>query len=201
MKGIISFLVLALLLTSCSVSGQIESGEYEDGLKLAYNPSTGLVTGVYENYSGYDEGTGNPKFSCIFYIHGFIKGNISEIETYYPLEKSEEMITGEIKRIEENEISIKLNDQHGGCWNVWDFSDDLTNFKLQKNKDWIEIRYIVIEKAFFYTEKQESTKRKAYIQEGDLIFVDQIEDEWIHCSFYGKTVTQGWIKLNSANQN
>ncbi len=201
MKEKIVLFVLVLLLSAGIVSGQIKSGEYDSDLRLAYNPSSGLVTGVYENYTGYDESTEGPMFSCIFYIHGLMEDDVSTIETYYPLDKSEDMITGELIRIEENEVSIKLNDQHGGCWNVWNFTDDYTNFKLQVSKDWIEIRYIDIEKAFFYTGKQESTKREAFVLKGDIVFIDKIESDWIHCSFYGKTVTRGWLKLSSVNQN
>jgi hypothetical protein len=200
-KELFIFLFLAAVVNSCTLEEQVKSGEYEHGLKLAYNSSNGLITGIYEEYSGYDETTGNPRFSCVFYIHGFLNNNVASIETYYPLEKSDDLIAGEIELVNENEISIKLDDKHGGCWNVWDFTSDFTNFKLEANKDWLVIRFIVLEKTYFYKEKQEDTKRKAYLIEGDIVFIDKIENDWIHCSYYGKTITKGWMKLNSVNQN
>ena len=196
-----SLTFLNLLLVAFFAKGQIEPGIYNDGLKLAYNPSIELITGIYENYSGYDESTGNPRFSCIFYINGTLKDSIASIETYFPLDKEDDMIAGKLKHTENNEISIKLDDQHGGCWNVWDFSDDFTNFKLQESKNWIEIRYIDIDKAFFYTQQNETTKRKAYVLKGDIVFIDKIKSNWIHCSYIGKTVTTGWLKLDSVNQD
>ncbi|PLX12577.1 MAG: hypothetical protein C0597_13035, partial [Marinilabiliales bacterium] len=193
----LGILALLLILSSCHSNGQIKSGIYDNGLKLAYNPSTNSLTGIFENYSGYDENTGNHRFSCIFYIQGFLLNNASEIETFYPLDKSETLIAGELNRLEDSIISIKLNEEHGGCWNVWNFADDFSKFSLEESKNWLEIKYVVIEKAFFYHEKIESTKRKAYVLKGDLVFIDKIESDWIHCNFYGKTVTQGWLRRSS----
>ena len=201
MKEKIGLVVFVLFINSCIVDAQIESGVYDNGLKVAYNPSVSLLTAYYEGYSGYDESADSPRFSCVFYIHGYMKDSISEVETYFPLDKSEDLINGKIKLLKKNVVSIKLNSQHGGCWNVWNFSEDYTTFKLEKSNNWIEIRYINIEKAYFYSEKQEETKRKAFVLKGDIVYIDKIEDEWIHCSFYGKTVTKGWVKLESVNQN
>jgi len=160
-----------------------------------------LVTGIYENYSGYDESTGESKFSCIFYIYGFVKGNEATIATYYPTDKKGNLIKGIADIVGENEISIKLKEQHGGCWNVSDFTNDSTNFKLEETKDWIEIRYINTDKAYFYTNMSDKTKQKNYVLKGDIIFIDQIENNWIHCRYYGKKVTEGWIKYSSVNQD
>ena len=98
MKEKIVLFVLVLLLSAGIASGQIKSGEYDSDLRLAYNPSSGLITGVYENYSGYDESTGGPMFSCIFYIHGLMEDNVSTIETYYPFcDRQEFLLTNEYK--------------------------------------------------------------------------------------------------------
>lgn len=192
--------ICILLLQNFLVNAQLETGIYDNGLKLAFNPSTNVITGIFENYSGYDNKTGDPAFSCIFYIHGLLKDSTSRIETYFPLDKKDDLVIGKIKLIAKDKISIKLDDEHGGCWNVMSF-DDFTNFKLRENKIWIEIRYIAIEKAFFHSEKDQSTKRKAYVLKGDLVFIDKIDSEWVHCSYHGKTVTTGWLKPNSVNKD
>lgn len=190
-----------LLFLTCSIglSAQIKSGIYEDGLKLAYNPSNTLVTGFYEQYTGLDETTGNAKFSCIFYITGNYKSGEVSIETFYPLEEKEDLIQGKLRIDSANSVSIKLNDDHGGCWNVWPFKYEFSKFSLEEAKSWIEIRYVNSGKAFFYRDMDEESIRKAYLVSGDIVYVDKVEGTWGHCTYYGKAVTTGWVKLASLN--
>jgi hypothetical protein len=68
-------------------------------------------------------------------------------------------------------------------------------------KNWLEIRYVIIDKAYFYGDTNENSIKKAYILKGDIVFIDQYKDGWIHCEYHGKAITKGWIKLNAINKN
>ena len=196
MKNII--ILLSILNVSICFS-QIKSGVYDDGLHLAYNPKTNNYTGFYESYTGYDEETKESKFSCIFYIEGKSKSNQVEITTYYPLDKKDDIINGKFQIIKPNQIQIRLEEEHGGCWNVTHFNDEPVNFEIQKEEKWIEIRYINTPKAYFYSNKKESTKKKAYLIKGDVIYIDAVVGNWAHCLYYGKKTSEGWMKLNQLN--
>jgi hypothetical protein len=60
-------LVLFLLLGTGQVWAQVSSGDYE-GLLIGTDPANRIITGYYENYTGFDETSGKPLFSCIFYL-------------------------------------------------------------------------------------------------------------------------------------
>jgi hypothetical protein len=182
------------------MNGQIISGVYNSEMKLAYNPSNKVITGYYESYTGYDETTGNPQFSCIFYIYGTYTGTVSDIQTYYPTDKIEDMIIGSFKITDSVNISIKLPEEHGGCWNVSHFADDFVDFRLDEITDWLEIRYIESDKSFFYMDTNEESIRKAYIIKGDLIYIDKFENDWVHAIYYGNTITEGWLKKETLNK-
>lgn len=96
-------------------------------------------------------------------------------------------------------ISIVLDDEHGGCWNVQPFSNYAISFNLEKRENWKEIKYVTAEKTYFHNTKDDKTKRKGYVVKGDYLTVEKIEGGWAYCSYHGKTVTQGWIKLKDLN--
>ncbi len=191
---------LCFLLQLSFLYGQIKSGDYDDGLNLAYNPKNNLITGFYENYTGLDEQTNNPRFSCIFYIKAFYKKGKIELESYYPLNKEDDMIHGEMKIMNSSTIALKLQEEHGGCWNVQPFKNEFVTFSLYQNKNWIEIRFINTPKSYFYKNKTEESKQKSYLVKGDIIYIDQIEDKWIHCIYKAKKTVSGWIKIDTLNK-
>ena len=198
MKGNIIFPLL--LLTFSIGFSQIKSGEYAMGLNIAYNPEKKLVTGYYENYTGFDEETGNSKFSCVFYLEGFYNKGEIMITSYYPIDKLEDRIKGELQIVSDKKIKIKLSEEHGGCWNVVHFAGDFVNFNLETTNNWKEIRYIDCNKAYFYGAKKESTKKKSFLIKGDIVYIDKIENNWIHCQFLGNKITEGWLKQKSVNK-
>jgi hypothetical protein len=194
------FFIICFLTFSLSNSGQIVSGVYDLGLNISYNPKNKVITGYFESYTGFDERTGNPRFSCIFYIQGLYDDSVNRIVTYYPIWKDQDEIVGKIWIKDSTKISIMLPKEHGGCWNVWHFADGYSDFDLSEKKGWIEIRHINTDKSYFYSEKDERTKQKSYIVKGDIIYIDNIEDTWVHCEYKGKTTTRGWIKLETINK-
>lgn len=200
-KFITTIYTLIAITYSSLTYGQISSGKYDNGLSIAFNPQTNKVTGYFENYSGLDENTGEPRFSCIFYISGIYNKDGFGIETYYPTDKEDGLIKGEIRIKDTKTISIKLAEDHGGCWNVQQFSDGFTDFTLTTESEWIEICYIDSDKVYFHNDKNDASKRKAYVLKGDIVYIDKIENDWIHCKYFGKTITEGWIKKVTINKN
>lgn len=193
-------IILILLLFHSAISFcQIKSGDYGEGLTLSYNPKNNQITGFYENFTGYDEETNQSRFSCIFYIQGNLKNSKAEITTYFPLDKNDDSITGEFQIMNDGQIQIKLKDDHGGCWNVQHFKDEFVNFALEKEENWIEIRYINSAQSYFYSDKIDRSKKRAYLVKGDIVYIDMIDGNWIHCLYKGKKTTKGWMKLGSVN--
>lgn len=194
------YLIALLLLTSISFGQKIVTGEYDSGLKLAYDNKTNKLTGYFESYTGWDEEVKAPRFSCIFYIEGTIKDNKCQIKTYYPLDKLDETIVGTIEVLNNKTVKIKLPEEHGGCWNVQHFADEPAQFDLEKNIAWVQIRYVSSDKSFFYSEKSVDKKQKAYLIKRDFICIEKIENDWAYCVYYGKKIVKGWMRLADLNK-
>jgi len=192
-------LLTVLFCSSIQESPKFISGKYDNELHLAFNPNNNIVTGYFNSATGYDESTDRPKFTCVFYLEGKLENNKVNIESYYPLKKEDDLILGAINLIDNSHLSIKLSEDHGGCWNVQPFSNAPINYELSEKHTWIEIRYISKEKANFYSDKNDSSMRKSYLIKGDIVYIDRIEDNWAYCNYYGVKTTTGWIKLESLN--
>lgn len=191
--------IILLWLKNIAVGQTLLSGAYNSGLILAYDSITKKLTGYFENYIGMDEETGNPKFSCIFYIQGTITGSQFPIETYYPNDTSD-IIKGNMQIIDNKTAGIKLDEEHGGCWNVQHFAEYNVKFTLEKQSAWTQIRYISIDKSYFHTEKSNNKKQKSYVVKNDLVFIDKIDGEWALCKYYGKIIKTGWVKTVDLNK-
>ncbi len=194
---IISFLSL---ITSHLFSQDLLSGEYDDGMYIAYDKQNSKITGYFENYTGWDEETKSPRFSCIFYIEGKVDSSIVTIDTYYPENKTEDKIIGSLRIAPDSTISIRLPEEHGGCWNVHHFADSYTKFDLLGVHEFIQIRYVTGPKAYFYTDTLYDKKSKAYVVKNDFLFITEIKGDWAFCTFSGKKITSGWIKLEDLNE-
>jgi hypothetical protein len=197
----IAILIYSLLLTNIMLGQQaIRSGEYDDGLKLAYDPASKKITGFFESYTGWDEETENSRFSCIFYIEGDVKGSKAKIRTYYPAYKADDIIVGDLELLTSEIAGIKLPEEHGGCWNVHHFADKQEEFKLEKSHNWIQIRYADTDKCYFYKEKSNDKKLKSHLVKGDIVFVEKVEEGWAFCSYFGKKMTRAWLRISDLNK-
>jgi hypothetical protein len=177
----------------------IQSGEYEMGLRLAFDSKTKMLTGYFENYTGWDEKTKNPRFSCIFYIEGIVTKNNFKVLTYYPKDILNDTISGLIEINNDSTLNIILPSEHGCCCNVKHFADDPVKFNLEKRTNWTYIKYVVKNKTPIYSNKSETKKQKAYLVQGDFVCIDRIESEWAYCTFYGNKTTKCWIKTVDLN--
>lgn len=194
---------LALILLICwnSMGGQtIQPGVYNCGLNLAYDKASGLVTGYYENHTGWDEKANAPRFTCSFYIQGNFDEQNSKITTYSPLYKSDDSIDGILSITANNTISLQLNDEHGGCWNVENFKPRPVSFTLATKSEWLQVRYIATDKSYFYNSPAESAKRKSYVVKGDIIYVEKIQGEWAYCTYFGSKPVTYWLKVPDLNK-
>jgi hypothetical protein len=191
--------ITILWIANISFGQTILSGEYNAGLKLAYDSITNKLTGYFENYTGYDEETRNPRFSCIFYIHGKITGSQFTVDTYFPNDTSD-IIKGNINIINSKTASIKLLEDHGGCWNVQHFADDHVKFDLEKQNAWYQIRYVTTNKTYFYSNNSLEKRKKYYLIKNDIVFIEKILNDWAYCSFNGKTIIKGWIRTADLNK-
>ena len=57
---------------------------------------------------------------------------------------------------------------------------------------------VVVEKAYFYTEPNESTKRKGYLVKGERFMGQKTENGFVYTEFTNPAGKQsvGWIKLS-----
>jgi hypothetical protein len=194
-----NLLIFFLIFSSISFSQNIKTGLYEDGLKIAFDSITKKVTGYYESYTGLDFDTNKPKFSCRFYLEGKLIDTLIHLETYYPGDKKTEFIQGKIQILNRNQIALSLNSNHGGCWNVQNFTEEQIKFELEVEKKWTQIRFIKVDKSYFYSEKSTQKRKKSYLIKNNFVCVEKIENEWAFCTFYGEKTTSGWILVSDLN--
>ncbi len=203
MKGRFGRISILILLGFCgftAYSQKLVSGEYGNGLKLGFDSVQNKLSGYYENYSGWDELTKAPRFSCNFYFETILAGDSLEINTYYPGEKTSNIIKGTLKLNSYNLLPIKLQEEHGGCWNVQHFADEPVNFELVKKQDWMQIRYVETAKTYIYSENSDNKKTNVYLVKNDVVCIQRIEGEWGYGTYYGdKKISKGWIRLSDLN--
>ncbi len=193
-------LILAIcLLCSITTSAQKISGEYGGSLKIAYDPTSGDITGYYQNSTGFDQDTKQPRFTCAYFIQGVKMDDIVSLITYYPGEQNEKTIEGLMFILGANSLKFNLVEDHGGCANVESFAGESLTFKRTKPMNWIFIKFVTAEKTYFHTEPKATTKGKAFVLKNDILYVEKVSGNWALCSFYGKKETKGWIKLSDLN--
>jgi len=176
------FATVAPLLFGTAIASPI-SGDY-DGLLLAVDPSRQLVTGYFESY------TVAGQFSCIFYLRGNLGNSVTKIKTWFPSEKDpKEIIEGVIKETSvegQPAVTVKLEKEHGGCWNVQNFADSAAEqslWRLTEAGKWKEIRVVSSPRSYFHDKPQDGTKRKAYVVTGNALRVYEINAGWMRAEF------------------
>ena len=73
-----------------------------------------------------------------------------------------------------------------------DDRDYVSEFNLVKK---LKRAKIVVNKAHFHDDRDASTKRRAFVIEGDEVILNTITNSWIEAAFEGsQTTTEGWLK-------
>jgi hypothetical protein len=198
--------VLAAAPYSPVTAAQAFSAETSDGLVVAIDRATGVVTGHFESGTG-DDGAGGSMFSCSFYFRGRATGKPPyRIESWFPDRSiADEVVQGTIAFDASGgrrRATIALTEEHGGCWNVQRFADiGGASFEFDRSGAWVAIRVVSSLRAYFHGEAKQSTRRKAYVTTGDPVRVLEHVSGWVRAEYAGaensdgKTpITVGWLR-------
>jgi len=195
---------LALLLAlscalPCHAGVEIPPGYYGP-LMIGFDPDSRVITGFYENHTGWNEATQEPRFSCIFFLRGIVTGDAPyPIATWYPSDQPGEIIAGQLnvtKTGEDYFLNIRLNEEHGGCRNVQHFSGEKSaDFLLIEQMPWREVRVISAEQAFFHNAPDAQQKSDFQLDKGAAIGVLDSRSGWVYTEEYREDlVIKGWIR-------
>jgi hypothetical protein len=192
----------ALLFVLClNVSAQqknkIVSGDYE-GLLIGVN-SQGELTGYYNSGTG-DDGYGNPRFTCTFFIYGEKEtGGKYKVKTWHP-EYPDEVVEGELKYVENKGkpgVNMYLDGEHGGCWNVAPVLKEKggVSYDLTSAGKWESIRMISPKRVYLFKSFDAKAPQKIYIVKNDVVRILQTKGDLAEINFIndrGKA-TKGWM--------
>lgn len=182
--------LIALVAWPC-LAAPVVSGDYD-----------GLLVGVdrYGSLTGYFESsTGRGQFSCTFFVSGKVGGSVDRVDTWFPGERNpQEVIHGVLEQLTVNgkpAIRLKLEEEHGGCWNVQRFASDPSTFALTEPGGWKSIRIVASKKAYFYDDPSSPKPRKAYAVTGNALRVFETRDGWARAEYVGpeSQLTRGWV--------
>jgi len=183
-------LLIALLAWPC-VAAPVASGDY-DGFLIGVDRN-GALTGYFES------STGSGQFNCIFFVSGEVSGSANSVDTWFPGDRNpKEVIHGVLEQVSSNgkpAIRLKLEEEHGGCWNVQHFASDQSTFPLTEQGSWEAIRIVASKKAYFYDDPSSSKPRKAYAVTGNGLRVFETRKGWVRVEYVSpeNRRTRGWI--------
>jgi len=195
------FTFCLILIAGIDSIAQLRSGTYSDGLNIVFNHNNKSLKGYYYAEGGYDEKTQRALFSCGFYFLSTpVSSTTYNLKTFWPGDKSADTILGTLVLIDSSSFNIKLNEEHGGCWNVFHFADSLVKFELSEKKNWMDIRYVIEDKIYFRAAADEKQIQQAYLVKNDIVYIEKQIKDWVFCSYIGtEKNTKGWLKLSELN--
>jgi hypothetical protein len=191
-----SALVLSIaMLAMAQGTVKSRSGQYEE-LLIGTDPQTGVITGYYESATGWDEKAKSPRFVCSFYLHGEMQGDSAKIVTWWPGDDAEDSINGDLTFKADGSVSVRLESEHGGCWNVNHFADkdNPSNHTLDKAGSWTSVRLVKVRRAYFYNKPNEQNKRRAYLTKSNVIRVFNQSPGWVFAEYGDERISKGWVK-------
>lgn len=182
-----SLSLLALLVSTSGMAATLHSGIYEE-LQLAVSPQ-GKITGYYSETLG----VGVTR-TCAFALAGEVsaKGD-AKIASW-----SSEVLPGHLVATADGvTLTVPGGQSHDGCVNAMLplINDGLA---LGKTRDtaWQSMAQVRAERLYFYRQPEETTRRKAWIVQDDVVGVLQAKGEWTQVEYLsdeGKSTT-GWVK-------
>ncbi len=203
MRKFILFLLAVVLLLGHApvVLAQAISGDSPE-FSIAIDNKTKVITGYYNAFVGFDNPSDGPQFSCIYFLKGKAIGKQPyEIVTWFPGNSNlEAPIKGHIKFTASKEkhfVTIKLQEDHGGCWNVQQFaSDGGAELELDRIGNWKAIRIVSAKRAYFHSAAKPAARQKAYVTEGDPLRVFTGKSGWLYAEYLNAdgNKTLGWLK-------
>lgn len=181
---------LASLTNACAKPVAFEPGVYEN-LLLAAN-SDGVVTGYYREAQG--EGVVK---TCAFTFKGETDSDKANIVV-----GADESFPGEIQAETEGiNLKIEKGRELPGCGLVLmpEIADGLS-YDLITKASWSELRTIISEKSYFYSEPKVDKKLKSYLVKGDVVGVVAKEGDWLQIDYYSDSgkISRRWINNKEA---
>ncbi|MEZ5426144.1 MAG: hypothetical protein R2747_07765 [Pyrinomonadaceae bacterium] len=176
----------------------IASGNY-GSLVLGVDPE-GVLTGYFMEGTG-DDGNGNPRFTCAFFIRGEKrKDGGFDVETWYP-EDPADVIKGELKPADaggKTGVNLHLDGEHGGCWNVAPMlkEDGGVDFEMTSAGSWESIRVVSPARVYLFKSSGAKAPQKIYLVKGDVVRILQTKGDRAEISYTndkGRT-TNGWME-------
>jgi len=189
----------AWLLSPPIATAQDSSGE-GDGIVVAVDPATRAITGYYHSGTG-DDGAGGPQFSCTFFLRGSAQGKPPyRITTWFPADPAH-AIEGDLKFAGDagaRTVTIRLAQEHGGCWNVQHFAANEGGATLQIDRtgSWTSVRVASARKARFHATPDAGQPQRSFVTTGDPLKVSETRAGWVHATFTNPDdkSTSGWIR-------
>jgi hypothetical protein len=135
----------------------------------------------------------------MFFVNGKVGDSAERVSTWFPGERDpQEVIHGVLEPVTSAgrpAIRLKLEEEHGGCWNVQRFASDPSTFALTEQGSWESVRIIASKKAYIYDDPSSSKPRKAYVVTGNALRVFETRDGWVRAEYVGPEGqrTRGWV--------
>jgi hypothetical protein len=201
MKNIENSVMAIALVLSMGIVGvgqdkiKATSGWYDE-LLIGIDQNKGVITGFYDSGTGWDEEAKGPRFVCSFYLYGEMRGDSFKIITWWPGDDRNDSINGDLTFNADGSVSVRLENEHGGCWNVNHFADKdrPSNHALDKPGSWTSIRLVKVRRAYFHSKPNEQTQKRAYLTKDNVIRVFSQMPEWVLAEYGDKKISRGWIK-------
>lgn len=191
---IVLFGILTPIIAKCQSNqvSNIESGEYDGGLRIGYDSGTQKLSGILdireENY----------KSTCKLFFIGKLQNADERVVkiSFFDVNSLEKIDSGTLT-ISSHFVVIKSSSQITFCQNVVDLKSG-EKFELVKKKNIISLDLIKTEKCYVFTAPDSSTVTKKYLIRGDIVsIVSTPKGEYEKFEFEGKKNTIGWIKRDS----
>lgn len=166
-----------------TLSAKLASGLYRGGLRLAIDGN--VVSGYYEDASGWNEEVGAPQFWCEYSFTGTYKGS----DTIPLTLSSDSGATGSLEILSSEKIRVSLS--RSPCNNEEPVTEE---WEIADAYPLIAIKNVVASRSDFYSSPDESARRKAYLVRGDRAEIMEMNGEWYRVRYYGATATtEGWM--------
>jgi hypothetical protein len=176
------------------------SGVY-DSLLIGVDEKSGLVTGYFEESTGWDEQTKSPRFTCAFFLYGKLQGDVYQITTWYPglphVPNVPDKIKGRLKFVTVNGLQkahVKLEEEPGGCGMAHPFMPDGGDFELSTPGAWSSVRLVSARRAYFHQAPDARTKEKTFVVRNNAVRVYKVQNGWAEAEFGGDKIFRGWLK-------
>jgi len=183
---------LLVLTPGLALGAGVATGAYDNTLMIGYDPASGIVSGYFDMTQD-----GPPVVSCLFALQGKLAGAGAVVDTYPPDSRASDLIKGQLVMRSKTTLRLTLPSDHGGCGNVWGFSDkdNPSDFTLQTARPWTSVRVVKADKAYFYASAGATTHGRAYLVPWDGVGVLAGKPGWVQAEFVGgKRPISGWLR-------